>query len=467
MRKIAENGKEISEAKLKELKENARGILADCRRAFLNEFPFYGTILMNMEIVPTRDVRLSTAACDGRTIYFDIDFLSSLSPEQQKFILAHECMHAVMNTPLRCEGRAHDPFNIAADIEINQILKKDGLCVCPDACMPEKYGLPPDLSAEEYYERLVQDMAQKSKCKNSPSSGAGCGSDGSSESGNSESQSGSESQNNSGNKEGKLEGQFDKHITKDDNIASEPTPDNVCDKYGKVGVDKDYYPEVSQENAEKMREAAISAAQAYEKQRGELPEHLKKFVADLLTPEISWKEVLQSFVTRTIGDEADWNRPNRRFVSSGVYLPSHKGETVKIGVVIDTSGSTRNFIKKFLSEVNGIVSTFTGYEIHLIQCDADVKSCVTYNDDNPLNLETSKFEIEGGGGTILYPAFERIEEDELDVDGVVVFTDGETEHFTDSMDPGYPVLWVLTNDQTKMNFDFGETCVFKDDKSSI
>ena len=68
---------------------------------------------------------------------------------------------------------------------------------------------------------------------------------------------------------------------------------------------------------------------------------------------------------------------------------------------------------------------------------------------------------------MLYPAFERIEEDELDVDGVVVFTDGETEHFTDSMDPGYPVLWVLTNSQTKKNFDFGETCVFKDDKSSI
>lgn len=462
MRKINEDGKLISDEKLRELKENARGILAEDRRSLINDFPFYGSVAMNMEIVPTRDVRLPTAACDGRTIFFDIDFLSSLSPEHRKFILGHEIMHAIMATALRCEGREHEQFNIASDMEINQILQKDGLCVPPDALLPEKRNLPKDQSAEQYYEILTSSgKNQKNDDSNgNSSSGMPGGSDGN---GSQQPSDDEQPQNNSGNKNGELKGQFDKHLTKNDNIDAELTPDNVCDKYGKVGTDKDYRPDVCESNAEKMREAAITAAQVYERQRGDLPEHLKKLVEDLTKPEISWKEVLQSFVTRTIGSEADWNRPNRRFVSSRVYLPSHDGETVKIGVILDTSGSTANDIPKFLGEVNGIVSAFSGYTLTIVQCDTEVKSCETYDDDNPLDLETTKFEVCGGGGTIINPAFKHFEENDIDVDAVVCFTDGFTETFTEDMDPGYPVLWMVTKGGKTDTFEFGEVCEFNED----
>lgn len=470
MRKINENAKEISEEKLKELKENARGILAEDRRALINEFPFYGSVAMNMEIVPTRDVRLPTAACDGKTIFFDIDFLSSLAPEHRKFVLGHEIMHAIMATSLRCEGRDHEMFNVASDTEINQILQKDGLSVAADACLPDKLGMPKDLSAEQYYELLLAKKEAESKQRQNSSSSAGSssGSDGSESPDSSESSESSEQEdskqmeNTSGNKDGELKGQFDKHIAKSDNINAESIPENVSDRYGKVGIDKDFYPEVSESNAEKMREAAITAAQVYERQRGELPEHLKKIVEDLTKPEISWKEVLQSFVTRTIGEEADWNRPNRRFVSSGTYLPSHDGETVNLGVIIDTSGSTANDIPKFLGEVNGIVKTFSGYTLTIVQCDTEVKSCESYDDDNPLDLENTKFEVQGGGGTIIEPAFKHFEENDIDVDAVVVFTDGFTERFTEEMDPGLPVLWMVTAGGKTDNFEFGEVCEFNE-----
>lgn len=458
MRKIKVNAKEITPEKLAELRRNAAGILADHRRSLLNDFPFTGSVLMSLNIIPTRDIRLPTAACDGKNIYFDIDFLSSLSSEHAKFVLGHELWHALLAHMMRGKGfDDHERMNIAMDLEVNQLLVKEGLICPPDGCMPSKFKVPEGKSAEEYYKLLSSTPNSSLKML---ANGGGIDSD----------EIPSNDPNTSGNSSGKLKGQFDKHLSSSDNVAQLKPDDevNVCDKWGKLDFDPNYNPGLSRsqlkENAEKMREAAISAAQTYERSRGTLPGHLAVFVEKITKAEISWQEVLSSFVTRCIGSDPDWNRPNRRFAYSKTYLPSHTSESIHLGVIIDTSGSTQNDIPKFLGEVNGIVEAFSGYSLTVLQVDTHVNDVQTYGEDNPLDLLHTHFEVKGCGGTTLYPGFEWFQEnDENDVDAIICFTDGECEAFTTDMDPGIPVLWVITKDGNKDNKAFGEICMFKNE----
>lgn len=436
---------------LQSLKEKALIVLADTRRQLIYRYPFAGSVSMNLELIPTRDDRLPTAACDGKHIYFDIDFLSTLSPDDRVFILAHEIWHAILCHLIRCEGRDRALWNIAVDMEVNQLLKTDGLLVPKTAILPDRepYFIGrTDLNAEAYYDIIVQKQKQKQQMQSSGNGGSGG-------SGDSE----GDGDPTGGNDNGRLDGQFDKHLSPSDDLNSLKRHD-VDDKYGKVGEDPDFQPEVTQSNIEHVREAAISAAQTLERQRGELPAHIKQLVNKLLEPEIPWQEVLAQFITRCMGDKTSWSRPARRFAASGTYLPSRYGEMLKVAVAIDTSGSTVTDMPKFLGEVNGLLKSFGNYELTLIECDAEIGKYEKYDESNPLDLEHTEYHATGGGGTRLQPIFDKLEEENDDIDALVVFTDGYCETFSESSAPLYPVLWVLTKDGAESNLGFGEVVKF-------
>ena len=77
-----------------------------------------------------------------------------------------------------------------------------------------------------------------------------------------------------------------------------------------------------------------------------------------------------------------------------------------------------------------------------------------------------RVQVRGLGGTRLYPGFKWFQEnDENEVDAIVCFTDGECENFTEDMNPGIPVLWVLTKDGNANAKAFGEICRFKNDSN--
>ena len=436
----------MSVEKQRELKHKAGLVLSDLRRQLLYRYPFCGTISMSLELVPTRDPRITTAACDGKHIYFDIDFLSKMQPEHQLFVFAHEVWHAVLRHMLRCEGRDRNAWNIAADMEVNALLRTDGLSVPPDALLPEQYGFNRDEvhNAETYYDAVIE--RQQWQKTNSSSSSDSDGKDSSNQMG--------------GNSDGELKGQFDQHIGEDDNFAGMPCP-STEDKYGALEADPDVQPNVNRADVELIREAAISAAQQIERSRGELPGHLKRLINELIKPEMPWQELLMQFVTRCMGDKTSWSRPNKRFVASGTYLPSRYGEMVKVAIGLDTSGSTSGDMVKFLSELNGLVKTFGNYELYIIECDTQVGKFEKYDENQPLDLENNKWSTTGGGGTTLKPIFDKIAEEQLDIDAAIVFTDGWTEKFTAEMAPQYPVLWLLTTKDRDENFEFGEKVHFK------
>ena len=443
--------KQLSESKLKELKSNALNILLETRRKLLNNYPFLGSIAMSMDVVPVRDKALITAATDGSSIYFDIDFLSKLSDNEQMFVFAHEIWHAALCHMIRKESRDSMTFNIAADLEVNQLLVADGLTPIKDCILPEtlanKIKLPKNESAENYYE-LLQKLTDKQANNNSSGNNSNRMSSNGSSSSNSNSKCKNSNQNNPK--------QIDKHIYKDD-IADESSNEKRIDRYGEVGKDPDFVPNVKPNIDSEMKSTVSMAAQQYERQRGELPNHIKSIIKKLLTPKVNWKEALQKFITKSIDNKVNWNIPNRRFIYGGTYLPSHSGDIIKLGVIIDTSGSTSDDMIQFISELNAIVSCFNNYELTVCQCDTEVKSIKTYDQYNALKHED--IEIEGGGGTYLTPAFETIQAQndlgEHEIDGLIVFTDGYIEKIDKNI-CNIPVLWVISKDGNESECTFGD-----------
>ena len=62
----------------------------------------------------------------------------------------------------------------------------------------------------------------------------------------------------------------------------------------------------------------------------------------MLEPQVDWREVLREFVTATCtgNDFSTYARPNRRYMSTGVYMPSGISQRVRTLVLAcDTSGS--------------------------------------------------------------------------------------------------------------------------------
>ena len=152
-KETTEKVKTISDEELKQIKKEASEILANVRQQVLMTYPFIGSISMRLELIPTRDYRVRTACTNGSEIYFDIEFLSKLDSKERLFVLCHEIYHVVMMHMLKLQNRNPAMFNIATDMEVNYMLKQDGLTapsnlVFPD---PEHEGE----SAEEHYERLL------------------------------------------------------------------------------------------------------------------------------------------------------------------------------------------------------------------------------------------------------------------------------------------------------------------------
>ena len=440
--KILENT--MTKEQLDDLKAKAMDILTYCRQSLLNRHPFSGTIALGLELKPVRDLRCPTAMTDGNNIFFDIDFLSRLTQDEREFVLGHEVWHVIMLHFLRGEGKEHVLFNIATDMEVNQLLEADGFVAPPDVVFPNskharkcEFNFADGLSAEEYYEELLKMTPQaqsQAGAKGKKGKGAGQG------------------------KGSSCSGQFDRHFDKNEDYSEEAAMEElekaVSDKYGVKGFDPDFTPSSYKSEAEertaadKVREKVVGAAQTVERTRDTLPGFVQKIVGKLLEPKMPWKELLAAFVTSSFYNKTNWNMPNRRFAYNGTYLPSHAGECMKIAVGIDTSGSCANDCERFLTELVSIAKTFGAYELHVIQCDTEVKDYKVFDESNPLDPENNGVEFKGFGGTELHPIFNYINDNELDVDAAVIFTDGECENFEDDGSIKLPVLWALVGSKS-------------------
>jgi predicted metal-dependent peptidase len=103
--------------------------LAKAKTALILEHPFVGTVALSMPFV--LDENIKTAATNGKRVAFNPEFISDLSDEELKFLVAHECMHPMLEHNFRRGERSPRRWNQAADYVINKLLVDEGIGKMP------------------------------------------------------------------------------------------------------------------------------------------------------------------------------------------------------------------------------------------------------------------------------------------------------------------------------------------------
>ena len=124
-------------------------------------YPFFATLSLFANYRPSSSI--PTAATDGKDIYFNPDFLLSLSQPQQDGLLLHELLHAALLHTIRrghLEGRL---WNIAADIVVNGLIVEQNNASNKEENsleLPEGAVRKPEwekMSVEEIYDLILQE----------------------------------------------------------------------------------------------------------------------------------------------------------------------------------------------------------------------------------------------------------------------------------------------------------------------
>lgn len=176
---------------------------------------------------------------------------------------------------------------------------------------------------------------------------------------------------------------------------------------------------------------------------------------DLLQPKVDWREALREFVQTTCAgsDYSTWQRPNRRYLGAGYYMPSGISEQIgEIVVAPDMSGSIGSTeIRAMLSEVKGISDTVHPEAIRLLYWDTEVTQDERYEThelDTMMQATTPK----GGGGTMPDCVPQYMAKNNINAQCAVVLTDGYVGSWGNWP---CPVLWVIV-DNKHANPPFGK-----------
>lgn len=383
------------------------------RSILLLDHPFFGILSFRLEMIETPWV--PTAGVDGRHLYFNPNFVNDLSIQELVGVLAHEVLHCAAGHIWRGEGRDHEKFNIAGDYAINPSVIAAGMKLPKGALISDKYN---NMSAEEIYNLLPDPPKQQG------SGGQGKGNGNGNEQGQSNG-------NGNGNQNGNSLG-------------------NASDPGGCGSIMKPADGSSEKEMESEWKAAIVQAAQLA---KGDVPQNMKRMIDELINPVIPWHILLRDFIELTAKNDYNWNRPNRRYLQSGIILPSLISEELPDVVIgIDTSGSISDSdLNLFASETSSILGAYDT-TIHAMYCDAEVHKVEEFKRaDMPLKLKMC-----GGGGTDFRPVFKKIDDEGIMPSCVIYFTDLQGDF--PSVEPDYPVIWVSTYDNAKA--PFGKTVYF-------
>lgn len=347
-----------------------------------------------------------TGWTDGTQYAYNEEWIETLTLAKTKGFIAHEVSHNMFNHNLRRGERDMDIWNEACDYVINPILLDAGFE------LPDGYLFNAQFKGKEAEE--VYNLIYKKRPGGPKAPGQG-----------------------QGNDPGRCGG-----------VKDFPSPT------GKVKP-------TSSEIAQQTQAQAIETQQALTvaRQAGTLPAGLERLIEEYLEPVIPWREVTARFIDQNARNDYTWTRPNKRYIATGIYLPSL--ENPELGRLLwanDSSGSiTQVQFNTMFSELRGIVRSYDKVNLTVIFCDSVINpEPVTVEHEQDIELLMPR----GGGGTDFKPPFEWAEKEGINPKAMIYFTDGYCHSFPSP--PSYPTLWILTNKNDSFNPPFGEIIVMKD-----
>jgi predicted metal-dependent peptidase len=242
----------------------------------------------------------------------------------------------------------------------------------------------------------------------------------------------------------------------------EPQPTGNFDEHLEPGTasGKDGQTAVNERNDDQWK-AALQAGLTIARQQGTLPAALERLIAEVLEPKVSWRDHIEAFFARRIGNgRYDWRTPDRRLIVRDIIAPGKAGFGAEAVVVaIDTSGSIGQAdLDMGFAELAGILDDVRPRRLVVIWCDARVDRVDELDCGSDLN-DLRKNPGKGGGGTDFRPVFEEIEDMGIEPDALVYFTDSYGTFPSEA--PTYPVLWgdITGATDAAKRYPFGDVVV--------
>lgn len=341
---------------------------------------------------------LPTACTNGRDESYGRKFVKDLRDQELNFVVAHENYHKMyrhLTTWRKLHDIDHRLANAACDYVINLQLKdldpNEALVAMPRYPNGHKLGGKPMGLVDERFRGMnakqVFDILREEKGK------GGSGGNG----------------NGSGN-----------------GISDPSDGDPEFDEHDWDGA-KEMTAEEQKDLAREIDQAIRQGIMAQQKIAGTGSGGLDRELQGLLEPKVNWREVLRDFVKSTCNakDASSWRKVNRRFLSTGVYMPSLIGEKVgHLVIAIDTSGSIGgDELGEFLSEVKGIAEEVNPECVDLLYWGSEVAGHETYSGSTASDIPNST-KPKGGGGTSPSCISEYLKAKNIQPECVIVLTDG-------------------------------------------
>lgn len=416
---------------------------------FLQECTFFAELSRHLTKVPTRDMPTAAVAYDTRSdqisLYYNPDFMESLSNLEIKGVLTHEFYHLVFG---HLNARRHTPpkmWNVATDLAINSIImdnagrrhvsNDEGIDSRPlpkGALIPGQWPIHPDgrelskeekqggqlaaliagfpkMQASEWYFNKIMEAAQKNANKGGSDSDPG---------------------------------EFGDWIDSLDDH----------DAWDEVG---EAHREYVEGKVKAIVERATRVADQTSNGWGSIPAELREDIRRSVSNIVNWRSVLRQFIGTLVrgGRTTSIKRINRRYPY--IHPGIKRGWTAKLLIARDESGSVYNeMLESFFAELATLTKKV---EIDFLpfDCSASEKDIIRWAKGTIPTKATKR--TKGGGTDFSAPtAIFNDPKNRGRWDGLLIMTDG--------MAPA-PIPargkrgWVL-GDKCKLDFSTNELQVF-------
>lgn len=332
---------------------------------FLFNHPFLSVLALS---IPTfyQENTHSAFQTNGLYIAVDKEKLSHYSEDEIVYLYAHTLLHIVLKHPYRQKTRDKEIWNMSCDLVTNSVLSSFSNV----GTMPKDELIDLDLEnkcVEEVYEILYKEQEEEKQHESSQE----------------QTQEEKQKAKVEANPKGKLKAHEYNPNKKDIDDVNSQTANQL-----------------DENNLDRIVIQALSIA----KKSSHAYAGLQIEIDTLIKPEINLHDTLKEYLISSMFEKVStYERPNKRYMHQGLYLPGNKksNELIEVYIALDSSSSVSlDEYKKFLGVIQEVCEGFYEYKITVLPFDITVKDkhIISFDSFNPLD-DNALFIPKSDGGT--------------------------------------------------------------------